>query len=340
MIALVTTSARLLALTLTAALLPPAAAVAVAQSPTDPVPGAVAAPAPARVKGTVSLVAQRVGRTATVLVGTRVGLRGTVRPYVAGQTVTVRVVRSGRTVFSQRRQVRPDPTGAAGIFLAGYVPGGAGAVVITASHLTTPEMSAAVSRRVGLDVLPRAVYAGSSRADVRTLQRRLKALGYVVGTPGVYDGRTSRAVLAFRKQTGMSRVARADRQFFAALARGAGVFRVRFPRHGRHIEADLARQTLALIGAGGRVQRIYPMSSGTAATPTVLGTYRIYRKDYGKNAKGMVDASYFYNGYAIHGFDPVPIFPASHGCLRVPNPDARSISDWGRHGTIVDVYRG
>lgn len=333
-------SARLLVLTLTAALLAPAAAVA--QIPLAPVPEPVAEPAPApeQVRGKVSIVAERVGRTATVLAGTRVRLRGTVRPYVAGQAVTVRVVQFGRTVFSQRRQVLPAPTGAAGVFLAGYVPKGAGAVVITASHVTTPEMSAAVSRRVGLDVLPRAVSAGSSRANVRTLQRRLKALGYVVGTPGVYDGRTSRAVLAFRKQTGMSRVARADRQLFAALARGAGVFRVRFPRHGRHIEANLARQTLALIGAGGRVERIYPTSSGTAATPTVLGRYRIYRKDYGRNAKGMVDASYFYNGYAIHGFDPVPIFPASHGCLRVPNPDARSISDWGRHGTIVDVYRG
>ena len=52
----------------------------------------------------------------------------------------------------------------------------------------------------------------------------------------------------------------------------------------------------------------------------------------------MVDSSYFIGGYAIHGYASVPTFPASHGCVRVPVPNARSIYDWLRIGDRVDVY--
>jgi lipoprotein-anchoring transpeptidase ErfK/SrfK len=34
----------------------------------------------------------------------------------------------------------------------------------------------------------------------------------------------------------------------------------------------------------------------------------------------------------------VPAFNASHGCLRVPIPDARSIFDWLKMGDVVWVY--
>jgi lipoprotein-anchoring transpeptidase ErfK/SrfK len=52
----------------------------------------------------------------------------------------------------------------------------------------------------------------------------------------------------------------------------------------------------------------------------------------------MVDASYFIGGYAIHGYFEVPTFPASHGCVRVPIPNALSIYHWLRIGDRVDVY--
>ena len=42
----------------------------------------------------------------------------------------------------------------------------------------------------------------------------------------------------------------------------------------------------------------------------------------------MVDSNYFIRGYAIHGYPTVPTFTASHGCLRVPIPDAMPIYDW------------
>jgi len=87
------------------------------------------------------------------------------------------------------------------------------------------------------------------------------------------------------------------------------------------------------------VERIYPTSSGAPVSPTVLGSFRFYRKDSGANALGMVHSSYFIRGYAIHGYRSVPTYPASHGCLRVPIPDALAIFDWVRLGGRIDVYR-
>jgi lipoprotein-anchoring transpeptidase ErfK/SrfK len=83
---------------------------------------------------------------------------------------------------------------------------------------------------------------------------------------------------------------------------------------------------------------IYPISSGKPSTPTVLGSYRVYLKSPGINVKGMVDSSYFVRGYAIHGYFSVPTYAASHGCLRMPVPDARTVFNWVRPGTPVDVY--
>ena len=61
-------------------------------------------------------------------------------------------------------------------------------------------------------------------------------------------------------------------------------------------------------------------------------------KTPGTNAKGMVHSSYFIRGYAIHGYVSVPAFNASHGCLRVPIPDAYRIFSWLHIGDRVIVY--
>ena len=53
----------------------------------------------------------------------------------------------------------------------------------------------------------------------------------------------------------------------------------------------------------------------------------------------MVDSNYFIGGYAIHGYVDVPNYPASHGCLRVPIPNARQIFDWVDLGDPIYVYQ-
>lgn len=191
---------------------------------------------------------------------------------------------------------------------------------------------------VEFEVLPARVTAGSGKRAIRQAQVALTRQKYVLGAAGKVDGRTQRAFVAARKRLGLSRVAKWDRSLATRVARGEAVWKVKYPNLGRHVEADISLQVLALIGAGGKVERIYPTSSGAPATPTIRGIYSVYRKDYGTNAKGMVHSAYFIRGYAIHGYKSVPTYNASHGCLRVPVPDALSIFRWVQYGTKVAVY--
>ena len=179
---------------------------------------------------------------------------------------------------------------------------------------------------------------GSSGTSVRVLQAELAGLHYAVPQSGFFDEATGRALIAYRKLTGLERVPYSGSQVFRLLERGAGTFPVRYKSDGRHVEADLTRQVLAEIEPGGRVHAIYTMSSGKPSTPTVLGRFRVYMKEPGTNGHGMVDSSYFIRGYAIHGYAEVPIYAASHGCLRVPIPDAPSIYGWVQYNMPVDVY--
>jgi lipoprotein-anchoring transpeptidase ErfK/SrfK len=103
------------------------------------------------------------------------------------------------------------------------------------------------------------------------------------------------------------------------------------------VEANLERQVVVLADHG-RPERIYPMSSGKPSTPTVRGQFSFYSKTPGTNAHGMLDSNYFTGGYAIHGYPDVPNYAASHGCIRVPNPDAPAIYGWIALGNRIEVY--
>jgi peptidoglycan hydrolase-like protein with peptidoglycan-binding domain len=313
----------------------PAPTTATPAPTTAPVP----VPAPAPAAGTLGLTLERVnGKAASVLAGDRIRVRGAVTPYVAGQKVVVRFYRGTDKLASRQVTIKATKSGTSGTFVLGYRTRSAGHITVRASHRATAQQATMVAKGRGVDVLPLRARPGSKGLAVRLLQRKLKSLGYVIGQPGVYDARTSRAVLAFRKVTGMARTTDASTEVFRRLARGAGAFKVRFPQQGKHVEADLSLQVLALI-RGSKVQRIYPISSGKPSTPTILGSYRVYSKTPGTNAKGMVYTSYFRGGYGIHGYAEVPTFAASHGCLRTPVPDAISIFRWIAYGDYVDVYR-
>ena len=292
-----------------------------AQQP--PPPEQQPAPAPAE----LSLVSPR-----AALARQTFSVAGRLTPAAPGETVVVRVYRGSRKLSS--RSVTVD---AEGRFRMRVEVGRSGGVVLRASHRQTPAVGTAVARPIRLDVLPRSVPSGARGSAVRLLQRHLARRGYVVGRRGVYDGRTARAVLAFRKVTGLRRTMAADRAVMRRLARGGGRFKVRYPNHGKHIEVDLSRQVLALI-RGNKVERIYHTSTGASATPTIRGSFRFYRSQPGLNSKEMFHTQYFIRGYAIHGFKSVPVYPASHGCLRVPMEDARSIYDWIKLGDRIDVY--
>jgi lipoprotein-anchoring transpeptidase ErfK/SrfK len=52
----------------------------------------------------------------------------------------------------------------------------------------------------------------------------------------------------------------------------------------------------------------------------------------------MYYSFYFYGGYAIHGYPSVPTYNASHGCVRVPIPDAKHIYSWLDYGDDIHVF--
>jgi hypothetical protein len=266
-----------------------------------------------------------------------IDVEGRVSPFVAGQRVRVTVYRDGHVQSAKTVTVRAH--GSAGEFrvrLRGTPPG---RVRVIAAHAATAQMLAVSASSRDVTVLaPVSLATGARGAAVWVLQRSLGALHYAVPQSGYFDEATGDAVIAYRKLTGLPRVSYADSDLLRRLSHGAGAFRVRFPRDGRHVEADLSTQVLAEIAPGGRVQNIYPMSSGKPSTPTVTGHFRVYEKTLGFNSEMMLDSNYFIAGYAIHGYPEVPTYAASHGCLRVPNLDAPSIYSWVRMGTPVDVY--
>jgi hypothetical protein len=294
--------------------------------------------APLVAPGSVKLIVQHAsGHPLFALVGERIVLRGIVRPYVPGQQVRVIFYRDGHrgkvTILGVHATVH-----GAGEFRVGYSSPFGGSVQAHAAHSATPDQSAFSGRSASVRIVNPDLGPGAQSQSVGLLQSELYALHYAVPLNGVFEEATGRAVIAFRKLTGMARVPFSNTEVFRRLQLGAGSFHVRYRGDGRHVEADLTSQVLAEIESRGHVRAIYTMSSGKPSTPTVVGRFSVYLKTPGVNAKGMVDSNYFIRGYAIHGYPEVPTFAASHGCLRVPIPSAASIFSWLAIGTPVDVY--
>ncbi len=272
----------------------------------------------------------------TALTGRSFTARVVMRPFVAGETVTLRVYRGSRKIRVKALTPKSIAGGAAGVATLKVKSGKPGRLRVAASHKGTAVLKTLVAKPVRLSAVRPSAGPGAKGAAVRLLQSRLAALKYVVPRSGVYDAGTSNAVMAWRKVAGLARTTIATPEVFSGLLKGRGKFKVRHPGDGRHVEARLNSQVLALVDKG-KVQRIYHTSSGAPATPTVRGKFRVYRKTIGTNSLGMVDSVYFIRGYAIHGYASVPPYNASHGCLRVPVANARAIYDWLRIGDVVWV---
>lgn len=113
----------------------------------------------------------------------------------------------------------------------------------------------------------------------------------------------------------------------------------------------------AAYDANGELVRTGRASGGKSYCPdirrgcrTIVGTYHIQSKEgphyrskkYPVRTGGGAPMPYCMRfhpkGYAIHGSNSVPHYNASHGCIRVPTPDARWLSqNFVQHGTTVVV---
>ena len=263
-------------------------------------------------------------------------VRGAVKPYVPGEVLTLYAIRRGKASKQVRREV-----GRRGRYEFRFKVGNPGAVRLVVKHGGSDSQAAFRTRDETIQVVDWDAGAGARGLKVLLLQRGLLRLGFATPVTGYFDGLTANAVNAFRKTNGMGRDGFAAKSVYAMVLRGEGAYELRYPRsgtNGKHVEFDWSRQVLVLAQRG-RPYRVYHTSSGAPVTPTVFGSYRFYRQDPGTNSKGMVHSSYFIGGYAIHGFASVPNYPASHGCLRVPIPNAWSIFNWIDIGDPIHTYR-
>jgi hypothetical protein len=210
-------------------------------------------------------------------------------------------------------------------------------VTVRVGHARTGALLSFLAVR-GLSSLDERIHFGSTGRFVELVQPRLAALHFYMPQTGVYDAGTGLALDAYHRLLRWGSSQAIDGRTVSWLLNGWGAFPVRYASHGKHVEGNLSTQLLALI-YGSHVYQIYPISSGKPATPTILGNFRVYRKAPGYLPDGMYYSSFFSGGYAIHGYNPAPDYPASHGCMRVPIVDAISIYDWLNLGDRVDVYR-
>jgi hypothetical protein len=328
---------RLLPVSLVVLVASAASAEAQVPAPPSPTPAPVPTPAPpAPLAGKASFSAR--GGLATEKMRyyaprQQVVVRGRVTPAVAGELLTLRAIRGGKVSKRVRAAVGRD-----GRFEFRFTVGKPGLLRLVVSHALSDAQAAFRARPQRIRVVSWRAGPGAIGVRVLLLQRALLRLGFATPVTGRFDGLTANAVNAFRKtnRTGVGRYA--SPSVYAMVFRRDGAFKLRYPRAGKHVEFDWSRQVLVLA-RGGRPYRVYHTSSGAPATPTVFGTFRFYRKTPGTNALGMVHSSYFIRGYAIHGYASVPNYPASHGCLRVPIPNAASIFRWIDIGDPIYSYR-
>jgi hypothetical protein len=279
----------------------------------------------------------RDGHRVWVMKGQRVLVQGA-RPFAEPGFATAVITRNGHNVTDTRSPLRGAAGAPNGVTLH-FTAKRPGTYKIMVRVFKEPdEVNPVGAALLAVHVIKPKAHLGSHNKSVRLLQKGLRALAYVTPVNGRYDDATGRAVMAFRKVNGMQRVEGVNQQIFKKLFRGKGTFKLKHPKAGKHVEFDWSRQVL-VFAKGGKPVRIYHASSGKPSTPTVFGTFHFYSKTLGTNAKGMVDSNYFIRGYAVHGYFDVPPYAASHGCIRVPIPDAASIFAWISIGDPILVYQ-
>jgi L,D-transpeptidase catalytic domain len=242
-----------------------------------------------------------------------VPVSGTLAPFVAGEKVKVTFYLDGKILFARNLGVRRS--GGKGVFKTSIEVREDGRYAVAAKHVATPELGADSTVRKSWKVSYPALHQGQCGDVVVAFKKAMRKMGYIANDGRCFGGKTGRGVLAYRKVNDMERSTRAGAGLVKKAFAGKGGYVVRHPGAGEHVEAPLSKQVL-VFAKDGKAFAIYPISSGKYSTPTVTGHFEFIRQEPGYNSHGMYYSFYFYGGYAVHGYESVPDYPASHGCLR------------------------
>lgn len=182
---------------------------------------------------------------------------------------------------------------------------------------------------------------GSGSASVRRLQRRLARLRYLPksAVDGINGYRTEQAVIAFQSWEKLDRDGVVGPMTKAALA-DAHPPRPKLGGPSKRVEV-YRDKGVALLVKDDRTKRAIHVSAGAAGTETPRGRFEVFRKELNSWSvpfqTWLPYASYFFQGIAFHEYPDVPPYPASHGCVRVPAPEAKVVYDFAGIGTAVAV---
>ena len=114
----------------------------------------------------------------------------------------------------------------------------------------------------------------------------------------------------------------------------------------RWIEVNLSEQRI-YAWEGDVLLNSFVVSTGTWATPTVVGTFQIWNKTRiqtmsgpGYSLPNVPFVMYFYKDYGFHGTYWHNNFgtPMSHGCVNLTIPDSEWLYNWASYGTTVKVH--
>jgi hypothetical protein len=207
--------------------------------------------------------------------------------------------------------------------------------VVTATDLAGNSQQTEGQAKLTLKQMPL-----STMADV---QRRLVQLKYLPAgaVTGKADYRTSQAVMAFQAWNGLARDGVAGLQTRLRLST-ASAPKPRPESVGGHSVQVYRRLGVALCIDNGTLVRAVHCSTGRPGLETTAGVWTVYLKSvrfYSKEYDSwMPYASFFHNGEGLHGYEDVPAYPASHGCVRLPMPEAPWVYQFAPVGTTVFVF--
>jgi hypothetical protein len=212
--------------------------------------------------------------------------------------------------------------------------------------------------------------------DVRRLQQRLKDLHFDPGRiDGIYGGDTKMAVWAFQglvlKLSRDTMVDFVTPVLWESMRGNVVITPRRQPGTPNHVEVYLPEQVMAVFkgpqlvlvthvstgtgeqwceevtispGEDGNLNGKEPIKTGVCGVAkTPGGIYYFYMRKLGTRESKlgtMWNPIYFNYGIAVHGAMEVPKFPASHGCVRIPQFISNYFPALVRYNDRVYVFDG
>jgi len=227
--------------------------------------------------------------------------------------------------------------------------------------------------------LTRSLNKGDKGDDVLMVQQRLKDLAFDPGPKldGIYGEQTAQAVWAYKKlvlgeRWDVDLSSKITPENWDRMQDPLGWTPQKTGDTPRHLEVFLPQQVAVLV-VDGNIRLITHISTGngkqfcnvrrplaevTASGPTTTidasarfcntattpaGVYRFWAKRdgvYQGYYGDLIKPAFFNGGIAVHGLNEVPAYPASHGCVRIPNHIADYFQSLVRIGDQVFVFDG